>query len=79
MLKEKHAPNQSRNDTERDARRDVRTEIKKAKLQYRNKLEEKLGSNNLKAEWHNMRTMTGMVHTENKSVTIKDYDTNRAS
>lgn len=73
MLNQKHAAYQSRNNTEiRDARRDVRAEIKKAK-QYKNKLEEKFGSNNFRAVWYGMRKMAGMGQTENESITIKGY------
>lgn len=35
----------------REARRELRAQIKRAKLQYKNKLEEKLSSNILKAAW----------------------------
>ena len=34
-----------------EATKEVRAEIKKAKLQFKNMIEERLGSNNLQAAW----------------------------
>ena len=48
-------------------------EIKRAKLQYKNKIEERLGSNNLKAAWDGVKRMTGLHKTQNKPVHIPMY------
>ena len=44
-----------------------------AKFQYKNKIEERLGSNNLKAAWDGVKRMTGLNKTQNKPVHIPMY------
>ena len=60
-------------DENREATKEVRAEIKRAKLQYKNKIEERLGSNNLKAAWDGVKRMTGLHKTQNKPVHIPMY------
>ena len=57
-------------DENREATKEVRAEIKRAKLQCNNKIEERLGSNNLKAAWDGVKRMTGLHKTKNKPVHI---------
>ena len=61
----------------REATKEVRAEIKKAKLQYKNKIEERLGSNNLKAAWDGVKRMIGLQKAHKKPVHLpmhKNYN-----
>ena len=54
--------------SERQLRRSEQIRIKKAKLQYKNKIEERLGSNNLKAAWDGVKRMIGLQKAHKKPV-----------
>lgn len=42
-----------------EAKREAKVEIRKAKLEYKGKIEEKFHANDLKAVWDGMKVMTG--------------------
>ena len=52
----------------------ARLEIKRAKLQYKDKTEAKFYSNNLKAVWDGMRTMTDQKNRGNKPISIGSFN-----
>lgn len=58
----------------REAKKEVRAEIKRARLQHKNKIEERLGSNNLKAAWDGVKRPTGLHITQNKPIYIPTYE-----
>lgn len=53
-----------------EANKEARFEIKKAKLQYKRKIEEKFQSNNLKAVWDGMKAMTGQRREQSRPISI---------
>ncbi len=60
-----------------EAKKEVRYEIKRAKLQYKSKIEGKFHSNDLRAVWDGMKAMTGQDKRKNSgSVTIDGFDSN---
>ena len=71
VLMKKHRVLQNGDEREiREATKEVRAEIKKAKLQYKNKIEERLGSNNLKAAWDGVKRMVGLQKANKKPVNL---------
>ena len=73
LMKKHSAFHNGDEDENREATKEVRAEIKRAKLQYKNKIEERLGSNNLKAAWDGVKRMTGLHKTQNKPFHIPMY------
>ena len=59
-----------------EAKKEARYEIKRAKLQYKSRTEEKCHSNDLKAVWDGMKAMTSQGNKKHRSITIDGFDSN---
>jgi len=59
-----------------EAKKEVRFGIRRAKLQYKQKLEEKFHSNDLGAVWDGMKAMTGQKKRQNRPINIADLSDN---
>ena len=60
-----------------EAKKEARYEIKRAKLQYKNRIEEKFHSNDLKAVWDGMKAMTSQDgNKKNRPITIDGFNSN---
>lgn len=59
-----------------ELQKEIKIEVRRAKLNYKKKLEEQLSMNNLGSVWKGMTLITGTKGCEIKKVQLPEYDSN---
>lgn len=58
-------------------KREIKNEIKKAKMNYKEKLENDLANNRLGSAWNGLKTIVGSETQSNKKVALAGFDSNQ--